>query len=246
MSSFSPRLSFHRTDARTVSSGSSAWEGQLTSLVLSEYASTEMSIHALYMHEVNFVCAPMCDVVGCFLWISLSWIPCIIPPAVNSFGLCSFISSSPVVSCPVTRGTGRRVTKAVTASPMKLGVNPNPTLETSPAHTLSPPQFKVLVQFPLQLQPLAVPPSVRRGDHHTAAASGDLVDLVQVCILFWSSFMFHITWICTHIGLNNAILLSISLPKIVYATIPAQVLYRFVFIAHLSCTLLYLQCLSVF
>uniref|UniRef100_A0AAR2LGC3 Autophagy-related protein 9 n=1 Tax=Pygocentrus nattereri TaxID=42514 RepID=A0AAR2LGC3_PYGNA len=40
-----------RTDARTVSSGSSAWEGQLTSLVLSEYASTEMSIHALYMHE---------------------------------------------------------------------------------------------------------------------------------------------------------------------------------------------------
>lgn len=36
-----------------MSSGSSAWEGQLTSLVLSEYASTEMSIHALYMHEVN-------------------------------------------------------------------------------------------------------------------------------------------------------------------------------------------------
>lgn len=35
-----------------MSSGSSAWEGQLTSLVLSEYASTEMSIHALYMHEV--------------------------------------------------------------------------------------------------------------------------------------------------------------------------------------------------
>lgn len=42
-----------RTDARTVSSGSSAWEGQLTSMVLSEYASTEMSIHALYMHEVT-------------------------------------------------------------------------------------------------------------------------------------------------------------------------------------------------
>uniref|UniRef100_A0A671TPP8 Autophagy-related protein 9 n=1 Tax=Sparus aurata TaxID=8175 RepID=A0A671TPP8_SPAAU len=42
-----------RTDARTVSSGSSAWEGQLTSLVLSEYASTEMSIHALYMHELH-------------------------------------------------------------------------------------------------------------------------------------------------------------------------------------------------
>lgn len=42
-----------RTDARTVSSGSSAWEGQLNSIVLSEYASTEMSIHALYMHEVK-------------------------------------------------------------------------------------------------------------------------------------------------------------------------------------------------
>ncbi|XP_062853790.1 autophagy-related protein 9A [Trichomycterus rosablanca] len=41
------------TDARTVSSGSSAWEGQLTSMVLSEYASTEMSIHALYMHEMH-------------------------------------------------------------------------------------------------------------------------------------------------------------------------------------------------
>ncbi|XP_062325375.1 autophagy-related protein 9A [Osmerus eperlanus] len=41
------------TDARTVSSSSSAWEGQLTSLVLSEYASTEMSIHALYMHEIH-------------------------------------------------------------------------------------------------------------------------------------------------------------------------------------------------
>uniref|UniRef100_A0A674NYE4 Autophagy-related protein 9 n=1 Tax=Takifugu rubripes TaxID=31033 RepID=A0A674NYE4_TAKRU len=46
-------FSFHRTDARTVSSGSSAWEGQLTSLVLSEYASTEMSIHALYIHELH-------------------------------------------------------------------------------------------------------------------------------------------------------------------------------------------------
>ncbi|KAM9483592.1 autophagy-related protein 9A isoform 1-T1 [Clarias gariepinus] len=41
------------TDARTVSSGSSAWEGQLTSMVLSEYASTEMSIHALYLHEMH-------------------------------------------------------------------------------------------------------------------------------------------------------------------------------------------------
>lgn len=52
---YSPFFSSYscRTDARTVSSGSSAWEGQLTSLVLSEYASTEMSIHALYMHEVH-------------------------------------------------------------------------------------------------------------------------------------------------------------------------------------------------
>ncbi|MBN3273927.1 ATG9A protein, partial [Polyodon spathula] len=41
------------TDARTASSGSSAWEGQLSSMVLSEYASTEMSIHALYMHELH-------------------------------------------------------------------------------------------------------------------------------------------------------------------------------------------------
>ncbi|XP_066543879.1 autophagy-related protein 9A isoform X1 [Amia ocellicauda] len=41
------------TDARTASSGSSAWEGQMTSLVLSEYASTEMSIHALYIHELH-------------------------------------------------------------------------------------------------------------------------------------------------------------------------------------------------
>ncbi|XP_036401491.1 autophagy-related protein 9A [Megalops cyprinoides] len=40
-------------DARTASSGSSAWEGQLTSMVLSEYASTEMSIHALYLHELH-------------------------------------------------------------------------------------------------------------------------------------------------------------------------------------------------
>ncbi|KAA0713415.1 Autophagy-related protein 9A APG9-like 1 [Triplophysa tibetana] len=41
------------TDARTISSGSSVWEGQLTSMVLSEYASTEMSIHAVYMHEMH-------------------------------------------------------------------------------------------------------------------------------------------------------------------------------------------------
>ncbi|XP_017511485.1 autophagy-related protein 9A isoform X1 [Manis javanica] len=42
-----------RMDARTASSGSSVWEGQLQSLVLSEYASTEMSLHALYMHQLH-------------------------------------------------------------------------------------------------------------------------------------------------------------------------------------------------
>uniref|UniRef100_A0A8C4ZTP1 Autophagy-related protein 9 n=1 Tax=Gadus morhua TaxID=8049 RepID=A0A8C4ZTP1_GADMO len=50
--SLSP-VSSSLTDARTVSSGSSVWEGQMTSMVLSEYASTEMSIHALYMHECH-------------------------------------------------------------------------------------------------------------------------------------------------------------------------------------------------
>uniref|UniRef100_A0A7N8Y7H0 Autophagy-related protein 9 n=1 Tax=Mastacembelus armatus TaxID=205130 RepID=A0A7N8Y7H0_9TELE len=52
-SAMSKTMAGSGTDARTVSSGSSAWEGQLTSLVLSEYASTEMSIHALYMHELH-------------------------------------------------------------------------------------------------------------------------------------------------------------------------------------------------
>ncbi|XP_041056831.1 autophagy-related protein 9A isoform X3 [Carcharodon carcharias] len=40
-------------DVRMMSSGSSAWEAQLQSMVLSEYASTEMSLHALYMHELH-------------------------------------------------------------------------------------------------------------------------------------------------------------------------------------------------
>ncbi|XP_006004355.1 autophagy-related protein 9A [Latimeria chalumnae] len=40
-------------DTRTASSESSAWEGQLQSMILSEYASTEMSLHALYMHELH-------------------------------------------------------------------------------------------------------------------------------------------------------------------------------------------------
>ncbi|XP_072313530.1 autophagy-related protein 9A [Eucyclogobius newberryi] len=52
-STVSKNMAGSGTDARTVSSGSSAWEGQLTSLVLSEYASTEMSLHALYMHEFH-------------------------------------------------------------------------------------------------------------------------------------------------------------------------------------------------
>ncbi|TNN82247.1 Autophagy-related protein 9A [Liparis tanakae] len=52
-SNMSKAMAESGTDARTVSSGSSIWEGQLTSLVLSEYASTEMSIHALYMHELH-------------------------------------------------------------------------------------------------------------------------------------------------------------------------------------------------
>ncbi|XP_067843035.1 autophagy-related protein 9A isoform X2 [Heptranchias perlo] len=40
-------------DARTMSSGGSVWEAQLQSLILSEYTSTEMSLHALYMHELH-------------------------------------------------------------------------------------------------------------------------------------------------------------------------------------------------
>uniref|UniRef100_A0A674P3L1 Autophagy-related protein 9 n=1 Tax=Takifugu rubripes TaxID=31033 RepID=A0A674P3L1_TAKRU len=43
----------HNLDIFLMMSHSSAWEGQLTSLVLSEYASTEMSIHALYIHELH-------------------------------------------------------------------------------------------------------------------------------------------------------------------------------------------------
>nr|XP_033800764.1 autophagy-related protein 9A isoform X2 [Geotrypetes seraphini] len=40
-------------DARTASSGSSAWEGQLQSMIFSEYGSTEMSLHALYLHGAH-------------------------------------------------------------------------------------------------------------------------------------------------------------------------------------------------
>uniref|UniRef100_A0A3Q2Z7Y8 Autophagy-related protein 9 n=1 Tax=Hippocampus comes TaxID=109280 RepID=A0A3Q2Z7Y8_HIPCM len=55
------------TDARTLSSGSSAWEAQLTSLVLSEYASTEMSIHALYIHELHKQ-QSRCDALSRHTW----------------------------------------------------------------------------------------------------------------------------------------------------------------------------------
>ncbi|XP_029460831.1 autophagy-related protein 9A-like [Rhinatrema bivittatum] len=40
-------------DARTASSGSSAWEGQLQSMIFSEYGSNEMSLHALYLHQAH-------------------------------------------------------------------------------------------------------------------------------------------------------------------------------------------------
>lgn len=169
-------LSSYRTDARTVSSGSSAWEGQLTSLVLSEYASTEMSIHALYMHEVRVYLHSFKR------W----WRGCYseyLPPTVSiCFCPCSFTNSSPVASCLVIPGTGRRVTKAATASPMKSGANPILILEISPARTLFPPQFPVPVPFPPQLQPPALPPWARRGHHRTTAASGAIVDPPQVFI----------------------------------------------------------------
>lgn len=100
------------------------------------------------------------------------------------FPPCSYTSSSPAASCPATRGTGRRATKAVTASPSvrRCGANPSLNPEISLARTLSPPRFPVPVPFPLQLQPPAVPPWARRGLHHRVAASGATVDLPQVPI----------------------------------------------------------------
>ncbi|XP_051879313.1 LOW QUALITY PROTEIN: autophagy-related protein 9A [Pristis pectinata] len=41
------------SEGRMLSSGSSAWEGQVHSALVSEFASTEMSLHALYMHEFH-------------------------------------------------------------------------------------------------------------------------------------------------------------------------------------------------
>lgn len=68
-------LSHGSADARTVSSGSSAWEGQLQSMILSEYASTEMSLHALYMHEVSSV--ELCQPEGCGARAGRTGVPCL-------------------------------------------------------------------------------------------------------------------------------------------------------------------------
>lgn len=62
-------------DARTVSSGSSAWEGQLQSMILSEYASTEMSLHALYMHEVSSLEVGQPE--GCGVRAGRTGVPCL-------------------------------------------------------------------------------------------------------------------------------------------------------------------------
>lgn len=101
------------------------------------------------------------------------------------FPPCSYTSSSLGASSPVTRGTGRTVTKAATASPMKSGANPTLTPDISRAHTLSPPQLPVPVPFPLQL--LLVPPAVplwaRRGHPRRVAPSGALVDQVPVYLM---------------------------------------------------------------
>uniref|UniRef100_A0A8C5QR26 Autophagy-related protein 9 n=1 Tax=Leptobrachium leishanense TaxID=445787 RepID=A0A8C5QR26_9ANUR len=59
--SLSPKQSYHPAQNqsgtggyfRTGSFGSSVWEGPMNSGTLSEYASTEMSFHALYIHELH-------------------------------------------------------------------------------------------------------------------------------------------------------------------------------------------------
>ena len=110
---------------------------------------------------------------------------------------CSYTSSSLGASSPVTRGTGRRATKAATASPMKSGANPTLTPEISRAHTLSPPQLPVPVPFPLQLLqvPLAVPLWARRGHPRRAAPRGALVDQVPLYLMI-SVSMFCTSCIC--------------------------------------------------
>lgn len=68
-------VSHGSADARTVSSGSSAWEGQLQSMILSEYASTEMSLHALYMHEVRSL--ELGQAEGCGATADRTGVPCL-------------------------------------------------------------------------------------------------------------------------------------------------------------------------
>lgn len=157
-----------------------------------------MSIHALYMHEVIVLCCAGQKVKGicrshklkqhmssirtscrCLRSLLLSIL----------FFSYSCTSSSPVASYPDTRGTGRRVTRAVTASPMKWGVNPTLTPDISHVLTLFPPQFQALVPFQLRPQPQAVPVWARRGLHHRAALSGAIVDLPQVCFMSLLHYM---------------------------------------------------------
>lgn len=89
---------------------------------------------------------------------------------------CPFSStnSNRAVSFPVTHGTGRRVMKAATASPMRWGVSPARAAETSPARTPSPPRCPVPAPFLLQLP--VVPQWARRGPHPRAAVSVATVD----------------------------------------------------------------------
>lgn len=111
---------------------------------------------------------------------SFEYLTCLLHLEPQSVFPRSSISSSPVASFPVTRGTGRKVTKAATVSPTRLGVTPPLTPETSPALTLSPPRFPVPVPFPPQPQPTAVRPWARRGLHHSTAVSGTTVEPPQV------------------------------------------------------------------
>lgn len=95
------------------------------------------------------------------------------------FSHCSYTSSSPVVSYPDTRGTDRRVMKAVTVSLKKWGVNPLLIAGIFPVPILSLWQFQVLVPFQRQPQPPAVPALARRWPHHIAP-NGAIVDRAQV------------------------------------------------------------------
>lgn len=176
-----------RTDARTVSSGSSAWEGQFTSMVLSEYASTEMSIHALYMHEVA---------EGGHEYMVPTWTRFIvffpkIPQRVHvvlfleTVSDCSCTSNNPAANCPGTRGTGRRAMKVVTASQTKSEVSPTLTPEISPARTLSRQWSPAPAVFLLPPQPVPVQASARKGRLHNQTPNAATADLPQVPYFFW-------------------------------------------------------------